>query len=71
MRQKSHHELDPPPELPPLEPDELDELEEEECDDDENELLLDEPQELLFPDDRWEAMYEPNPSPLPFDRYTR
>jgi hypothetical protein len=45
MRPVAHHEVEPPPELPPLEPRELDEDDEE----DDEEPLLDDPHELLDP----------------------
>jgi hypothetical protein len=47
LRPQPHHDVEPPPELPPLEPLELDELDDE--DDDPELLLLDDPHELLDP----------------------
>jgi hypothetical protein len=50
LRPQPHHDVEPPPELPPLEPLELDELDElDEEDDDPELLLLDDPHELLDP----------------------
>lgn len=71
MRQKLHHALEPPPELPPLEPDELEDDDDDDDECDEYDLPLYELEELPLPEGFGENRYEKNPWPLPSTQYVK